>query len=210
MIRVPESLLLFAVGVLSAFIPGLPEPNIDPDLILTLFLPPLIYASTVRVSWHLLRFTLVPGVVLGTILALTTIGAVVVAARTVFLSDLSWTAAVLIGIVASIFDTGLFHEAEGRPRVPRAIADTLKARELVGRIFILATLSVVEEALPSREVAAGSILANYVLDIPAGALVGLAVGQAAASPTPQRKCRRLPELFGAVRGRGAPVWTPQG
>jgi NhaP-type Na+/H+ or K+/H+ antiporter len=175
----PESLLLFGVGVLSAFIPGLPEFNIDPDLILTLFLPPLIYASTVRVSWHLLRFTLVPGVVLGAVLALTTIGAVALAARAVFLPDLSWTAALLIGIVASIFDTRLFHEAEGRPRVPRAIADTLKARELVGRIFILATLSVVEEALTSGEVAAGSILAGYGLDIPAGALVGLAVGQAA-------------------------------
>jgi NhaP-type Na+/H+ or K+/H+ antiporter len=175
----PESLLLFGVGVLSAFIPGLPESNIDPDLILTLFLPPLIYASTVRVSWHLLRFTLVPGVVLGAVLALTTIGAVALTARAVFLPDLSWTAALLIGIVASIFDTRLFHEAEGRPRVPRAIADTLKARELVGRIFILATLSVVEEALTSGEVAAGSILAGYGLDIPAGALVGLAVGHAA-------------------------------
>jgi CPA1 family monovalent cation:H+ antiporter len=40
-------------------------------------------------------------------------------------------AALLIGIVAAIFDTRLFHEAEGRPRVPWAIADTLKARELV-------------------------------------------------------------------------------
>jgi NhaP-type Na+/H+ or K+/H+ antiporter len=84
LIRMPESLLLFAMGLLSAFIPGLPEPNIDLDLILTLFLPPLIYASTVRVSWHLLRFTLLPGVVLGTILVLTTIGAVALAARTVF------------------------------------------------------------------------------------------------------------------------------
>jgi NhaP-type Na+/H+ or K+/H+ antiporter len=179
LIRMPESLLLFAMGLLSAFIPGLPEPNIDLDLILTLFLPPLIYASTVRVSWHLLRFTLLPGVVLGTILVLTTIGAVALAARTVFLPGLSWTAALLIGIVASIFDTRLFHEAEGRPRVPRAIADTLKARELVGRIFILATLSVVEEVLSSGEVATSSVLASYGLDIPAGALIGLAVGHGA-------------------------------
>jgi CPA1 family monovalent cation:H+ antiporter len=175
----PESLLLFVVGVLSTLIRGLPEPDIDPNLILTLFLPPLIYASTVRVSWHLLRFTLVPGVVLGAILALTTIGAVALAARTVFLPGLSWTAALLIGIVASIFDTRLFHEAEGRPRVPRAIADTLKARELVGRILILATLSVAEDVLSTGEIAASSVLASYGLDISAGALVGLAVGSAA-------------------------------
>jgi monovalent cation/hydrogen antiporter len=139
----------------------------------------LIYASTARVSWHLLRFTLLPGLVLGTILVLTTIAAVALAARTVFLPGLSWTAALLIGVVASIFDTRLFHEAEGLPRVPRAIADTLKARELVGRIFILATLSVVEEVLSSGEVATSSVLASYGLDIPAGALIGLAVGHGA-------------------------------
>ena len=164
----PESLLLFAAGVLSALVPGLPPPYVDPDLVLTLFLPPLIYASTVRVSWHLIRFTLLPGVVLGAMLVLTTIGAVAMIVRTVMLPDLSWSAALFIGIVASIFDTRLFHEAKGRPHVPRAIADTLKARELVGRIVILATLSVVEEGLSSGRVTAGSVIGSYALDIPAG------------------------------------------
>ena len=175
----PESLLLFAAGVLSALVPGLPPPSVDPDLVLTLFLPPLIYAPTVRVSWHLIRFTLLPGVVLGAMLVLTTIGTVAIVARTVILPDLSWPAALVIGIVASIFDTRLFHEAKGRPHVPRAIADTLKARELIGRIVILATLSVVEEALSSGRVTAGSVIASYALDIPAGGVVGFAVGQAA-------------------------------
>ena len=175
----PESLLLFAAGVLSALVPGLPPPSVDPDLVLTLFLPPLIYASTVRVSWHLIRFTLLPGVVLGAMLVLTTVGTVAIVARTVILPDLSWSAALFIGIVASIFDTRLFHEAKGRPHVPRAIADTLKARELVGRIVILATLSVVEEGLSSGRVTAGSVIGSYALDIPAGGLVGFAVGQAA-------------------------------
>lgn len=179
MIRVPESLLLFGTGVLSTFIPGLPPAAVDPDLVLTLFLPPLIYASTVRVSWHLLRFTLLPGVVLGAILVLVTIGAVAWTSRTLLLPNLSWAAALLIGIVASIFDTRLFHEAEGRPRVPRAIADTLKARELVGRIVILATLSVVEESLSSGQVTARSVFGSYAISIPAGGLIGFAVGQAA-------------------------------
>jgi CPA1 family monovalent cation:H+ antiporter len=64
----PASIVLFALGLGSAFLPGLPPVTIDPDLPLTLFLPPLIYASAVRISWYLLRFTLVPGVVLGSVL----------------------------------------------------------------------------------------------------------------------------------------------
>ncbi len=148
-IRAPESILLVSVGVLSTLLPGLPQAAVDPDMVITLFLPPLLYASTVRVSWHLLRFTLLPGVVLGSIMVLTTIAAVAIVLRSFFLPGLSWTGAVIIGIVAALFDTRLFHEAQGRPRVPRAIADTLKARELVGRIVILAALSVVEQSLTS-------------------------------------------------------------
>jgi CPA1 family monovalent cation:H+ antiporter len=83
---------------------------------------------------------------------------------------------VFIGAVTSIFDTRLFHEAKGRPRVPRAISDTLKTRELVSRFFILATLALGEQALKEGGLAVGSVLENYVLDIPAGILLGVAVG----------------------------------
>ncbi|MDQ4061043.1 MAG: cation:proton antiporter [Pseudomonadota bacterium] len=177
-VRAPESLVLFGTGVLAAFIPGLPPVRVDPNLVLNLFLPPLIYASTVRVSWHLLRFTLLPGVVLGVALILATIGAVAVAARMLFLPGLSWTAALLLGVVAAVFDTRLFHEAEGRPRVPRAVADTLKARELVSRIAILATFALALEAARSGQITIMAVLDRYVLDIPAGILLGVVVGHA--------------------------------
>jgi len=174
----PASLVLFAVGVASAFLPGLPPVAVEADLALALFLPPLIYASTVRVSWLLLRFTLVSGVILGAALVAATVIAVALAAKLVLLPGLSWTAALFIGAVASIFDTQLFHEAKGRPRVPRAIADVLKARELVSRLFILATLSLGEEALSAGEISPAAVAVNYLFDIPAGIVFGIVVGGA--------------------------------
>ena len=174
----PASLVLFATGVISAFVPGLPPAPVDADLALTLFLAPLVYASTVRISWRLLRFTLVGGVLIGIALILATVVTVACAVRLVLLPGLSWTAAIFIGVVASIFDTQLFHESQGRPRVPRAISDALKARELVSRLVILATLTLGEEALQTGGVAAQSILLNYLFDIPAGILVGGVVGAA--------------------------------
>jgi CPA1 family monovalent cation:H+ antiporter len=173
----PPSLALFALGVASTFVPGLPSTPIDANLVLTLLLPPLLYASTVRVSWHLLRFTLVPGIVMGILLVVTTVGIASIVVRYAFLPDLSWTAALLLGAVASIFDTRLFHEATDRPRVPRAISDTLKARELVGRVVILATVAALTESQGER---AFAILEHYVLDIAGGVLAGLAVGYAVA------------------------------
>ena len=157
----------------------MPVASVDPDLLMTLFLPPLIYASTVRVSWHLLRFTFLPGVILGAASSLAVIAAVAFAAKTLFLPGIGWAAALLIGLVAALWDTRLFHEAEGRPRVPRAIADTLKARELVGRILILATLGVVEDAVTSSPSVAETVLDHFVLAIPAGIVAGLIIGRLA-------------------------------
>jgi CPA1 family monovalent cation:H+ antiporter len=105
---------------------------------------------------------------------------------------MSWTAAVFIGAVTSIFDTQLFHEAKGRPRVPRAISDTLKSRELVSRFFILATLALGEEALESGGLLLSSVVVNYVVDIPAGIALGAAVGFAVtwiASGSTRRRWR---------------------
>jgi NhaP-type Na+/H+ or K+/H+ antiporter len=136
LLRVPASLVLFGLGLAAAFVPGLPALRADPHLLLGLFLPPIIYASTVQVSFHLLRFTLLPGVLLGGILSFLTIGAVTIAARTL-LPGLPWLSALLLGVTAAVFDTRLFHEAQGRPHVPRAIADTMKAREMASRIVVL-------------------------------------------------------------------------
>jgi len=158
-------------------LPGSPPSRVDPQLVLTLLLPPLIYASTVRVSWRLLRFMLLPGVILGTLLVLTTIGVVAAAVRFLFLPGLSWTASLLLGVVAAVFDTRLFHEAKGRPHVPRAIADTLKARELVARIAILATFGSLLESMTGEHYAIASALKHYAFGIPAGALLGWAIGR---------------------------------
>ncbi len=176
----PPSLVLFGVGLASTAMPGLPPLHVDPQLVLNLFLPPLVYASTVRVSWHLLRFTLVPGTVFGALIVVTTVALVAVAARVLLLPGLSWTAALLLGVVASVFDTRLFHEAKGRPHVPRAIADTLKARELVARIFILASFALAVESAGSNLPSTWAVLEHFALDIPAGLLLGVIIGHVIA------------------------------
>jgi NhaP-type Na+/H+ or K+/H+ antiporter len=177
LLRVPASLVLFGLGLAAAFVPGLPALRADPHLLLGLFLPPIIYASTVQVSFHLLRFTLLPGVLLGGILSFLTIGAVTIAARTL-LPGLPWLSALLLGVTAAVFDTRLFHEAQGRPHVPRAIADTMKAREMASRIVVLSCFALALEALTKGPPSMVAILGSFAYDIVGGALVGAAIGRA--------------------------------
>ncbi len=175
---VPDTLVLFGAGVATTLVPGLPPARLDPQLALELFLPPLLYAGASRASFHLLRFSLVSGVLLGAALSLATVAAVALAAR--LLLGLPWTAAVLLGAVAAVFDTRLFHEAEGRPHVPRPVADALKAREMVARVVVVSTLALALEALEGAAPSAGAVLLHVAWDLAGGAALGLALGRAVA------------------------------
>ena len=55
LVRLPDTLVLFATGVAFAFVPGLPPIRVDPDLLLSLFLPPVIYAATIGASLQIGR-----------------------------------------------------------------------------------------------------------------------------------------------------------
>jgi len=54
-LRIPYPILLVLGGLLLGFVPGLPSITLDPELILFLFLPPLIYSSAWLTSWREFR-----------------------------------------------------------------------------------------------------------------------------------------------------------
>ena len=45
LVRVPYPILLVIGGLAIGFIPGFPDIELDPDLVLLVFLPPLLYAA---------------------------------------------------------------------------------------------------------------------------------------------------------------------
>ena len=49
-LQLPQSIILVVVGAAISFVPGLPPLTIDPDVVLLLFLPPLLYSSGVGMS----------------------------------------------------------------------------------------------------------------------------------------------------------------
>nr|WP_245215331.1 cation:proton antiporter [Pararoseomonas baculiformis] len=175
LLRLPASLLLVGVGAATTFLPWLPPAPVDPQLLITLFLPPVIFAAAIRVTVHLLRFSLGTGVAIGIGLAAIGIPAIALAARAL-LPGLGWAPALLLGIVGALFDTRIFHEAEGRPQVPRAIAEALKVREMVARILALGVLALVlqavEEGAPTPLEAAGLFAWGLVAGVAAGVVLG--------------------------------------
>src|SRR5207244_10926841 len=56
----PHSILLVLTGLALAIIPGLPIVELDPTVVMLLFLPPLLYSAGVSMSWQGFRKNLGP------------------------------------------------------------------------------------------------------------------------------------------------------
>src|SRR5918912_365847 len=59
-LKIPTAILLVTVGVVLGLIPGLPTPELAPELVLLLVLPPIIYSSAVAMSLREFRVNLRP------------------------------------------------------------------------------------------------------------------------------------------------------
>jgi len=101
-LRIPYAVLLVIGGLVLGFVPGLPRIMLDPELILVLFLPPLIYSSAWLTSWREFRANLRPILLLAIGLVLLTTIIIAVVAHAI--AGLSWPVAFVLGAVVSPTD----------------------------------------------------------------------------------------------------------
>ena len=79
-LQVPTAVVFVLGGMALAVAPGAPEIRLDPELTMTLFLPPLLMASAYFTSWRAFRANLRPILLLAVgAVAFTTITVAVVA-----------------------------------------------------------------------------------------------------------------------------------
>jgi CPA1 family monovalent cation:H+ antiporter len=94
---VPYPIALVLGGLVIGLLPGLPDPNVDPELIFFVFLPPLLYAAAITVSVSDLRANWRPIGLLAVGLVVVTIAAVATVANA--LLGIPWAAAFVLGAV---------------------------------------------------------------------------------------------------------------
>ena len=99
-VKVPAPVLLAVAGVGWGLFPALSPPAIDPHVVLSIFLPPLLYSDAWDASWRDFRRWLRPILSLAIGLVAFTILCVGLAAH-LLLPDLPWAVCFLIGAVVS-------------------------------------------------------------------------------------------------------------
>ncbi len=128
-LRLPYAILLVLGGLLLGFVPGLPSIALDPELVLVLFLPPLIYSSAWLTSWRAFRANLRPILQLSLGLVLVTTLVIAVVAHAI--AGLSWPVAFVLGAVVSPTDAVAASATAKQLGLPRRIVTVIEGESMV-------------------------------------------------------------------------------
>jgi CPA1 family monovalent cation:H+ antiporter len=169
----PAPLVLVVVGLVASFVPGVPEVELDPDLVLVGLLPPLLYAAAIRTS--LVDFAAVKEAIL--ILAVGAVAVTTVAVGLVtwwVVPGISLAAALALGAVVAPPDAVAATTVARRVGMPRRIVTILEGESLLNDAAALVALTAAIAAL-TESVTVASVTWDFAVAAGGGALVGLAV-----------------------------------
>ncbi|NMJ42624.1 Na+/H+ antiporter [Roseomonas sp. JC162] len=146
--RLPYAVVLVLGGMVLAFIPGAPKVELDPDLALAFFLPPLLMASAYRTDWRAFTGNIRPILFLALGAVLFTAVCVALAALMV-IPWLPFSAAIALGAIVAPPDAVAAGAVLHRLRLPKGIVAVLEGESLINdasalvlyRLAVAATLA---------------------------------------------------------------------
>jgi CPA1 family monovalent cation:H+ antiporter len=102
-IKIPVPMLLLIAGIMIGFVPAMPEVEINPEIIMLLFLPPLLYDAAFNISFQHFKTNLnTIGTLAIGLVFLTTIGIAVLAHY--LIPGMTWPLAFVLGAILSATD----------------------------------------------------------------------------------------------------------
>jgi monovalent cation/hydrogen antiporter len=171
---VPYPITLVLGGSVIGFLPGVPSVELDPDLVLLIFLPPLLYGAAFFTSLRDLRANARPIALLSIPLVGVTMAAVAVVAHEVV--GLGWPEAFVLGAIVSPTDAVAPAEIMRRIDAPRRLITVVEGENLTNdwTALVLYRFAVAAVVTGSFSLVEASV--KFVLTGVGGLLVGLAAG----------------------------------
>ncbi|HTD34038.1 MAG TPA: Na+/H+ antiporter [Candidatus Elarobacter sp.] len=172
---VPAPIVLVLGGLVLGFVPGLPRVVLDPDLVLLIFLPPLLYWESItaptdemRANWRTI-WPLALGLTIATI-------ALVAAVARALVPEMPWAVAVVLGAVVAPTDELAVVPIADRLGVPRHVTAIVEGESLLNDagslvIYVMAIAAAVAGTFSWTNAAVAFVAASL------GAVaIGLATG----------------------------------
>ncbi len=172
---VPTPIIQVAAGLLIGLLPGVEIPQLEPDLVFFVFLPPALWAAAFFTSPRDFRANLKPISRLAIGLVLVTSVAVAMAARSL-LPGIPWAVAIALGAIVSPPDAVAAAAIVSRLPVPRRVVAILEGESLVNDASALVLYRTAVAAAITGRFSWGESVVRFFIDAGVGTLVGLLVG----------------------------------
>jgi Na+/H+ antiporter len=178
-LSVPYPIVLVLAGALLGFVPGLPDVELEPEVVLVVFLPPLLYGSSIYANFNEFRANL-RGLTLNTVgLVLVTMGVVAVVAHAV-VPGLPWAAAFALGAIVSPTDPLAAAAIMRRLDVPPRVLTSVEGEGLFNDATALVAYRVAVAAVVAGSFSLADAGLRFVLGAAGGVVIGVVVGRLAA------------------------------
>ena len=173
-VGVPTPLLLVAVGIAASFAPGVPDYELDPEMVLIGILPPLLYAAAIRTSLiDVRRDRRAIGLLSVGLVAFTCV--VVGFVSWLIIPGLPLAAGFALGAVVAPPDAVATTAVGRRVGLPRRMTSILEGESLLNDAIALVALRTSVAAL-AGSITAWQIGVEATVAAVGGTVVGLAVG----------------------------------
>ncbi len=196
-VHVPYPVVLVVGGLILSFIPGLPRVELDPDLVLVLFLPPLLYWTSVTAPTDEIRanaawaWAMAAGLVLATAFA-------VAAVTRQLVPGMSWAVAVVLGALVAPTDEIAVLPTLERFRIPRRLVAIIVGESLFNDAVALVLYAAAVTAVVTRTYSWPSALQHFVLAVLGGSGIGIAGGRIAVELWRRFDDRQIQQIIAVV------------
>ncbi len=174
LIRVPYPVLLVLGGIGISLAPGVESVELDPDLVLQILLPPLLYAAAFFTPLHELRRQVRPISALSIGLVLATMVTVAAAARVVL--DFGWAESFVLGAVVSPTDPVSATAIAQRLKVPQRVTTIIEGESLINDATALVAYKFAVAAVVTGTFSLASATGEFFISALGGIAVGIAGG----------------------------------
>jgi monovalent cation/hydrogen antiporter len=173
-LRVPYPIPLVIGGLLLGLVPGMPGIQLNPDLVLLVFLPPLLYSAaffadlrSFRADARVISLSAV-GLVIATIVAVAVIAHDLI--------GLPWTMCFVLGAIVSPTDPAAATTVMRRVGAPRRMVNVLEGESLFNDATALVAYKVAVAAAVGASFSASHTALEFFVDAGGGIAIGFAVG----------------------------------
>lgn len=180
-LRIPYTVGLVLVGILISGIGVLPSSTLNPDVVLSVLIPPLLFEAALAVRWQSFRAVSIAAIVLATLGVL--VSGLVTAAIMAGLAGLAWTTAIVFGFIISATDPVAVVSFFRRTRVNPDLRTLVEAESMLNDGTMVVVIGLLPTVFANQSLNPLQVTGSALWVIFGGIVVGSLAGVAGAAAT---------------------------